>query len=231
MGESRPDPTMAVNFYEVLGVPRSATDAEVKARFRELARHSHPDRVQGKEKAEAEKQFQLLTEAMNVLTNPTRRKAHDFELDRKGGGREGTSDPAAVAKAYLAKGIKSFKAGDFEGAFENFDMAVKHTPQDSKAHQYLAMACSKSPRRIRQGISAIEKAIELEPMNETFLREAARMYRQVGLASKAERAWESVLKWSPDDEEALTALAELRGTKKGDAGKGLLGGLFRKNEA
>lgn len=77
---------MAVNFYEVLGVSRTASDAEIRARFRELARERHPDRTQGEKKAEAEKAFQLLTEAMNVLTSPQRRKAHDFELE-KGGAR------------------------------------------------------------------------------------------------------------------------------------------------
>lgn len=136
-----------------------------------------------------------------------------------------------MARTYLSIGTKAFKAGDMKAAVDNFDMAVKHNANDAKAHHYLAIACAKNPKTIRQGITAIERAIELEPMNVTFLRDAARMYRQVGLSSKAERAWEEILKWSPDDEEALAALEEMRGAKKGDAGKGLLGGLFRKSEA
>jgi curved DNA-binding protein CbpA len=221
---------MAVNFYDVLGVSRTATDAEIRARFRELARDRHPDRVQGPEKAEAEKAFQLLTEALNVLVNPQRRRAHDFELEK--GGKETTSDPAAVAKTFLALGAKAFKAGDLAGAVENFDMAVKHNPNDAKAHYYLATACAKVPRLRRQAIAAIERAIELDSMNPTLHRDAANLYRLAGLTAKAERALEQVLTWSPEDPEAIAALAEIRAGRKGtESGKGLLGGLFRKGES
>ena len=221
---------MPANYYELLGVSRTANTPEIRERFRLLARERHPDRFQGSEKAEAEKGFQLLTEAVNVLTNPQRRKSHDFELD-KGGGRETASDPTAVAKTYVSIGVKAFKAGDFRGAAENFDMAVKHNPHDSKAWHFLATAYAKNPKWIRQAIAAIEKAIELEPMNAGYFKESAVYYKQVGLTAKAERAYESVLKWNPDDLDVQMALSELRGTKKGEsAGKGILGGLFRKSE-
>lgn len=221
---------MAVNYYDLLGVARTATDPEIRNRFRLLARERHPDRFQGEEKARAEKDFQVLTEAVNVLTNPQRRKAHDFELEK--GGRAAAVDPKEVAKAYVNMGIKAFKSGDFTAAIANFDMAAKHSPNDAKAFQYLGMACMKSgnPRLLRQGIASIERAIELEPMNPAFLRDAAQMYQKAGLGAKAERAWESILKWMPDDAEASAALAEIRGGRQPEAGKGLLGGLFRKSD-
>ena len=67
---------MKINYYEVLGVDRSASEQQIRERFRKLARENHPDRYVDGEKAEAERKFQTLTEAVNVLTNPVRRKQH-----------------------------------------------------------------------------------------------------------------------------------------------------------
>ena len=92
---------MKVNYYEVLGVERSASEQEIRDRFRRLAREQHPDRYKGPDKAEAERRFQLLTEAVNILTNSAKRKQHDAELSS--GINKSSADFAQVAKAYLAK--------------------------------------------------------------------------------------------------------------------------------
>src|SRR3954462_1492558 len=120
---------MKVNYYEVLGVDRSASEPEIRDRFRKLARAQHPDRYAGSDKAEAERKFQTLTEAVNVLTNPARRKQHDAEVGA--GASKATTDLTQVAKVYVAKGMKAFQDGDLRGAYENLDMAVKHNPNDS----------------------------------------------------------------------------------------------------
>src|SRR5689334_20280861 len=111
---------MKVNYYEILGVDRAASDEEIRDRFRKLARENHPDRYRGADKADAEKKFQTLTEAVNVLTNAAKRKQHDSEL--AAGGARGPADFAQVAKAYLAKGVKAYKENDWHTAYENFDM-------------------------------------------------------------------------------------------------------------
>src|SRR6478736_9997695 len=98
---------MKVNYYEVLGVDRSASEPEIRERFRKLAREQHPDRYKGPDKADAERKFQTLTEAVNVLTNATRRKQHDAEIS-PGGSKSaaGAADFAQVAKVYMTRGIK-----------------------------------------------------------------------------------------------------------------------------
>src|SRR5437762_14101159 len=101
---------MKVNYYEVLGVERTASESEIRDRFRRLARENHPDRYRGPDKADAERKFQTLTEAVNVLTNPTKRKQHDAEISSGGG--KGPADFTQVAKTYLAKGVKAYKDGD-----------------------------------------------------------------------------------------------------------------------
>jgi len=60
---------MRANYYEVLGVEKSATENEIRERFRKLAREQHPDRYRGDAKADAERRLQLLTETINVHQN------------------------------------------------------------------------------------------------------------------------------------------------------------------
>lgn len=218
---------MKVNYYEVLGVERSASEQAIRDKFRQLAREHHPDRYRGPDKAEAERKFQVLTEAVNVLTNTNRRKAHDSELSI--GVTKGVSDFSQVAKAYMGKGVKAFKEGDMQAAYENFDMAVKHNPQDAKAHHYLALTAARFPSMMRQAVQAIEAAVQREPMNPQFLKDAGLICRKASLNAKAERFLEEALQWDQDNIEIQTALAELRQGKgeAKDSGKGF--GLFRKS--
>jgi len=218
---------MKTNYYEVLGVDRSANEAQIRDAFRKLARERHPDRYAGTDKAEAERKFQLLTEAMNVLTNATRRKQHDAEIFG-GASAKSPHDLSQVAKAYLQKGVKAFKENDLRGAYENFDMAVKHNPQDAKAFHYLALTAARMPSMMRQAVQAIETAIQKEPMNPQFLKDAGLICRRAGLVAKAERYLDQALQWDKDNPDILNALSELRQNRPDakEAGKGFT--LFKK---
>src|SRR4051794_35808972 len=182
---------MKVNYYEVLGVERSASEQEIRDRFRRLAREQHPDRYKGSDKAEAERRFQTLTEALNILANPAKRKQHDGELSA--GVSKGPADFAQVAKAYLSKGVKAYKEGDMPGAFENFDMAVKHNPADARGFHYLALAAIRIPSHTRQAVQAIEAAVQREPVNPLYLKDAGLICRRAGLNAKAERYLDEAL--------------------------------------
>jgi DnaJ-class molecular chaperone len=83
------------DYYAVLGVPRTATTAEVKKAYRKLARQHHPDRNPGD--AEAERRFKEANEAHEVLADPAKRKQYDelgahWQEYARAGGRPG-ADP------------------------------------------------------------------------------------------------------------------------------------------
>jgi len=67
---------MAKNYYGVLGVPRNASDGEIKKAYRKLAMQYHPDRNHGKEDWANEK-FKEINEAYAVLGDPQKRKQYD----------------------------------------------------------------------------------------------------------------------------------------------------------
>lgn len=66
---------MARDYYEILAVQRTATDAELKAAYRKLAMEHHPDRNAGDPAAEA--RFKECAEAYAVLSDPQKRAAYD----------------------------------------------------------------------------------------------------------------------------------------------------------
>lgn len=199
-----------VDHYGLLGVAKDASAVEIRERFRALARERHPDRAPAGKKAEAEAEFQMLTEAVNVLTNPERRKAYDFDLAAAAGGDDG--DP--VSQNYVAQGIAAYKDRKYAEAAGNFLLATTHNPKDLKAQHYLGLASAKAGD-VRAAVKAIEAALVLEPHNGTVLKDAGSIFRQAGLLLKAEKAYQEALRWDASAGDARKALEEIRVQRAG----------------
>jgi molecular chaperone DnaJ len=73
------------DYYKALGVPKTATAAEIKKSYRELARKWHPDANKGS--TDAEERFKEITEAYNVLSDEKQRKEYDEARSMFGGFR------------------------------------------------------------------------------------------------------------------------------------------------
>ena len=66
-----------IDYYEALGVPRTATEKEIKTAYRKLARQHHPDLHQGDAKKAAEEKFKTINEAYEVLSDADKRSKYD----------------------------------------------------------------------------------------------------------------------------------------------------------
>jgi molecular chaperone DnaJ len=94
------------SFYEILGVERNASDADIKKAFRKLAQQFHPD--VSSEDGAAEK-FKEINEAYQVLSDPKRRQVYDMV------GRAGLGDMGGGAGSPFGEGFPGF--GDLFDAF------------------------------------------------------------------------------------------------------------------
>jgi curved DNA-binding protein len=134
-----------IDYYKVLGIDKSATEAEVKKAYRKLARKYHPD-LNPNDK-EAEQKFKEVNEANEVLSHPENRKKYDqygenwqhseeFEKQRqqqsRGGGQQGGFG-----------GFEGFSGGGdysdfFESMFGGRASGGRRQPRQSKGGDYNA---------------------------------------------------------------------------------------------
>ncbi|HEX6899596.1 MAG TPA: DnaJ domain-containing protein [Thermoanaerobaculia bacterium] len=198
---------MARDFYSVLAVPRNATEDQIRQRFRELARTRHPDLFQGEAKKRAEVEFQDLTQAFNVLSDPERRRRHDVELVRPE--EQGAPDGRQLARVYLQRGVKAYKEKSWPEAASNFDLATKSDPRNAQAWHHLAQACSHQRNWLPQAVAAIEQACQLEPMNPSYLKQAGRICALAGQAERAVQYYRKSLQWGGDDPDVRQVIDEL----------------------
>src|ERR1700704_1591083 len=68
-------PTQFKDYYATLGVPRNASQEDIKKAFRKLVRQYHPDVA--KDKKAAESKFKEINEAYEVLSDPVKRRRYD----------------------------------------------------------------------------------------------------------------------------------------------------------
>jgi len=120
-----------IDYYKVLGVSKTATQDEVRTAYRKLARKHHPD-LNPNDK-EANKKFQQINEANEVLSDPEKRKKYDqygkdwqhaeaFEKAQQEAGRQGPRGAGRFAGADPF-GSGAFSSEDFEpgeGGFSDF---------------------------------------------------------------------------------------------------------------
>ena len=214
---------MSTDFYGVLGVARNATTEQIKERFLQLTREKHPDRFAGTEKQQAELAFQSITQAFNVLSNPDRRRQHDMELSRPADRR---ADPNEVAKVFMQRGVKAYKAKNFIEAADNFSRATEADPNNGLAWHHLARTCLLEERWLSRATAAVARACELEPMKADYHKLAGQIFLKAGERDKAANYFRQAIRWGGDDPEVRAALDALEGKPR----KGLLGGLFGRVE-
>ena len=125
------------DYYDILGIPRTANQKEVRQAFRSLARQYHPD-VNGGEKT-SEERFKQINEAHSVLSDPEKRRKYDRYGDNWAHSEqieeaEARASRGGTFRRSSAGGVDPYSIFDmegssiFDGLFRNFGRETRRPP-------------------------------------------------------------------------------------------------------
>jgi curved DNA-binding protein len=109
-----------IDYYKILGIPKTATEKEIKSAYRKLARKHHPD-VNPNNK-DAEQKFKEINEANEVLSNPENRKKYDkYGKDWKHGEEFEKAQRQQQSQRQYQQQSQGYSTGGFsEGDFSDY---------------------------------------------------------------------------------------------------------------
>ena len=99
---------MARDYYDILGLSKSASDSEIKSSYRKLAMKYHPDRNPGDKKAE--EKFKEISESYEILKDPQKKAAYD---------QYGHAAFSQGSSGGASGGVSGFGSGGFSDIFED----------------------------------------------------------------------------------------------------------------
>jgi curved DNA-binding protein CbpA len=213
------------DYYQVLGVPRTAKTDEIRQAYLRLARERHPDRFpEGPERQQAHELFQHATAAFNTLMNERARREYDQEMQRPR-----AVGPEEMARVACENGFHCLENKQYHEAVELFRAAVTHAPGMARAHAGLATALARNPHWVREAVHEAEEAARLEPRVAAWHALLADLFLSQGMRLRAHRAAETALALDPGDARAQRVFDESGPTEPPpEEGGGLLGRLRRR---
>jgi predicted Zn-dependent protease len=212
------------DYYEVLGLQRNATHADVRKAYAKIARDRHPDRFSDPaERERAQEFFKEATAAFNALSNERSRREYDAEL-----AKPKLATPEEQAAAAFAEAHEVLKSGDLGGAIDRVRQAVYLQPQEGKYKLGLGRLLVKHPQTAREGIQVLEEITRQDPRNVAAFFDLAMAYHAQGLALRARKAAEAAAALDPGNQALRTLLVSLRPSDPEPENPGGLGGFLRR---
>src|SRR5437762_6078654 len=181
---------MASNHYDILGVKPTASSAEIRKAYAQLARERHPDRFSDPaEKARAEEFFKDLTAAFNTLSSDKSRHEYDEQL-----AHPRAAPPQEIAMNAYARGLDMFEKKSYHEALELFRTAAELFPGDARFQAALGKTLARNPHWVHEGLQAVEKAVQLAPKVPAYQVDLAELLLAQGLKLRARKAAEAALR-------------------------------------
>jgi len=136
-------------YYEILGLPPGASQADVKQAYRSLAKTWHPDRFNHDPtlKRQAEEKLKTINEAYRQLKNYQPQSASaNSSVSRSSSGGTSThttvSSKSTNAEFWYDRGAENASLGRYKEALEDFSMAIKLNPKYAEAYRFRGFAHS-----------------------------------------------------------------------------------------
>lgn len=210
------------NYYEVLEVGHGATTLDIKKAYFHLAKLYHPDRHFEPEmhamKEKLEALFSRIHDAYETLSSDDAR--HQYNIDLASGAekeqdadtaRPGKSANRETARAQYDEGMKQFNRGNFWGAEEAFDWAIRLDPGNAEYVFRRGLTLARIPRRGHEAEELIVRAIEKAPRKSDYHLELGNFYARSGQKEKALAAYQNALQYDPTSDRINKAIQKIQG--------------------
>jgi CheY-like chemotaxis protein/curved DNA-binding protein CbpA len=201
--------------FNVLGLERGASAAEVRAAFHKLAKEYHPDRFAmstGQSREMADKIFARIAAAHRVLSDEKDRRAYEAELESGG-----ASSAAAETVAKVVAAENAFSQGDaclrrraYADAVTKFKEAIDLYGEEGEYHAYLAYAMLMTnpgdAALQRSAEQSLRRAKELDPRSDKAFLFHGYLYKNAGMMAQAKAEFERAAEMNPQNVEAAREL-------------------------
>jgi curved DNA-binding protein CbpA len=207
----------AMTLYQILDIPKTATEEDVKKAYFQMARRFHPDRFDRKLAAEFKSQidevFDGITNAYRVLSNKDSRRVYDAKSGQVST-QEDIQETFKRADIKFRQGKTLHAQGRYDEAIAYLEEAVRVRRDKGDYFLLLAMCESRLPAYVRKAEQDFLTAIQLEPWNPEGYVGLGLLYKAEGLQTKAVKQLEKALEVEPEHASAREAYEELTGGKK-----------------
>lgn len=173
-------------YYEILGLPRGATDAQIKRRYKQLVRKYHPDVAADKDTAH--RLFIQIREAYEILGDPARRKNYDNELEQR---RLRAEQSAKTAS----------------------NQQFARPPQNSVSQLIKDAQFSFIQKRFQEASSLCKAALRQDPRNARAYAILGDIYRAQGKTAAAIKHYSYAMQFNPSDRETEKKLTSMMGSE------------------
>lgn len=207
---------MKVDYYEILGVSKNATQRDIEIAFRKLVTKYHPDKYKtqgGEPYRKAVEKFTLINEAYEVLRDPEKRREYDEAF------RTGNFIPESLKKKkiqamnLLKMGKESLEKGEDSKAAMYFRSGLSLDPDNMLIRAYLALSYARDERtkgEVLRLVDKIEKKKKEIDSAEVFLI-SVRALLAVGEKKRALLLCEEGVKIFPKSEKLNKFYKEIKG--------------------
>ncbi len=148
------------DYYKTLGVPRTASDEDVKQAYRKLAVKYHPDRNGGSQ--DSEERFKAITEAYDILRDPQKRAAYDrYGVE----GLRGAGMPGGFHHVDLSEALNIFMRdfGGFSGLSDLFGAAAGRSSGGARGGADIKVTIEMTLPEVATGVTKTITAKLLDP--------------------------------------------------------------------
>jgi len=235
------------NHFEVLGIPKASSEAQVKEAYFRLAKRFHPDVQHDRSLADLrdklEAVFIRLGEAYEVLRNPRTRSSYENDLAARmpraqpaasAAGEAPAPDPqidVRLAEEAIRKAEKRFIEEKFWDAIQLLEPAIPRVQGKVKhrARVLLARSYLKNPHWVKRAEELLQTVVHDEPKYVDAYFVLGTIYKNGNLRSRALNMFRKVLELKPEHEEAAAEAAALGpGADEPSAESSEGGGLLKK---